>query len=84
MINIDGITVKDCIYFMLIILGILLGNIMSSYSYEIKNDSNKSEALKSFIKKDTLFIEIISLFLYLNKYRKFYNSYHLIYLCSTL
>lgn len=57
MINIDGITVKDCIYFMLIILGILLGNIMSSYSYEIKNDSNKSEALKSFIKKDTLFID---------------------------
>lgn len=56
-INIDGITVKDCIYFMLIILGILLGNIMSSYSYEIKNDSNKSEALKSFIKKDTLFID---------------------------
>lgn len=55
-INIDGITVKDCIYFMLIILGILLGNIMSSYNYEIKNDSNKSEALKSFIKKDTLFI----------------------------
>ena len=53
----DGITVKDCIYFMLIILGILLGNIMSSYSYEIKNDSNKSEALKSFIKKDTLFID---------------------------
>lgn len=57
MINIDGITVKDCIYFMLIILGILLGNIMSSYSYEIKNDSNKSEALKSSIKKDTLFID---------------------------
>lgn len=57
MINMDGITVKDCIYFMLIILGILLGNIMSSYSYEIKNDSNKSEALKSFIKKDTLFID---------------------------
>lgn len=56
-INIDGITVKDCIYFMLIILGILLGNIMSSYNYEIKNDSNKSEALKSFIKKDTLFID---------------------------
>ena len=56
-INIDGITVKDCIYFMLIILGILLGNIMASYSYEIKNDSNKSEALKSFIKKDTLFID---------------------------
>lgn len=56
-INIDGITVKDCIYFMLIILGILLGNIMSSYSYKIKNDSNKSEALKSFIKKDTLFID---------------------------
>lgn len=56
-INMDGITVKDCIYFMLIILGILLGNIMSSYSYEIKNDSNKSEALKSFIKKDTLFID---------------------------
>lgn len=56
-INIDGITVKDCIYFMLIIFGILLGNIMSSYSYEIKNDSNKSEALKSFIKKDTLFID---------------------------
>ena len=53
----DGITVKDCIYFMLIILGILLGSIMSSYSYEIKNDSNKSEALKSFIKKDTLFID---------------------------
>lgn len=57
MLNIDEITVKDCIYFMLIILGILLGNIMSSYSYEIKNDSNKSEALKSFIKKDTLFID---------------------------
>ncbi len=57
MLNIDEITVKDCIYFMLIILGILLVNIMSSYSYEIKNDSNKSEALKSFIKKDTLFID---------------------------
>lgn len=56
-INIDGITVKDCIYFMLIILGILLGSIISSYNYEIKNDSNKSEALKSFIKKDTLFID---------------------------
>lgn len=53
----DGITVKDCIYFMLIILGILLGSIISSYNYEIKNDSNKSEALKSFIKKDTLFID---------------------------
>lgn len=56
-INMDGITVKDCIYFMLIILGILLGSIISSYNYEIKNDSNKSEALKSFIKKDTLFID---------------------------
>lgn len=56
-INMNGITVKDCIYFMLIILGILLGSIMSSYSYEIKNDSDKSEALKSFIKKDTLFID---------------------------
>lgn len=56
-INMDEITVKDCIYFMLIILGILLGSIISSYNYEIKNDSNKSEALKSFIKKDTLFID---------------------------
>lgn len=53
----DEITVKDCIYFMLIILGILLGSIISSYNYEIKNDSNKSEALESFIKKDTLFID---------------------------
>lgn len=50
-INMDEITVKDCIYFMLIILGILLGSIISSYNYEIKNDSNKSEALESFIKK---------------------------------
>lgn len=56
-INMDEITVKDCIYFMLIILGILLGSIISSYNYEIKNDSNKSEALESFIKKDTLFID---------------------------
>lgn len=28
MLNIDGITVKDCIYFQLIILGMLLGSII--------------------------------------------------------
>lgn len=55
-LNIDGITVKDCIYFQLIILGMLLGSIISSYKCN-QNDSNKSEALESFIKKDTLFID---------------------------
>lgn len=56
MLNIDKITVKDCIYFLLIILGMLLGSTISSYKCN-QNDSNKSEALKSFIKKDTLFID---------------------------
>lgn len=56
MLNIGEITVKDCIYFLLIILGMLLGSIISSYKCN-QNDSNKSEALESFIKKDTLFID---------------------------
>ena len=52
MLNIDEITVKDCIYFLLIILGMLLGSIISSYKCN-QNDSNKSEALESFIKKES-------------------------------
>lgn len=56
MLNIGEITVKDCIYFLLIILGMLLGSIISYYKCN-QNDSNKSEALESFIKKDTLFID---------------------------
>lgn len=55
-LNIDEITIKDYIYFVLIMLGMLLGGIISSYKCN-QNDSNKSEALKSFIKKDTLFID---------------------------
>lgn len=55
-LNIDGITIKDYVYFILIIFGMLLGNMISFYK-NIENDSNKSEALESFIKKDTLFID---------------------------